>query len=255
MVTNIQFIEAKGARILCIPELYGVDESVYQKFLFRSGYYDEAFVHGTIKGAVYGDNVGNGRLFNIHDFKYCDGPIISGHVHTPGCFNGYYYYCGCPYRWRFGEEEAKGYLVLLHDLNTQYHYMWFNEINSFRYDTIYVDELQSSDPKVIIDWINNVKVTQGIDFIKVKFRVPVSGADKTIITNHYRNSANTFVEFMDIKEEVQAKKEQEMQQTEFGFLADEKLSDLDKFVMYVNQMEKSQFITVDQLKSILEEEV
>lgn len=67
------------------------------------------FMHGTIEGAIYRDMVGQSRLFTIDDFINCRGPIISGHVHTGGCFNSYFYYTGSPLRWKYGEEETKGF--------------------------------------------------------------------------------------------------------------------------------------------------
>jgi DNA repair exonuclease SbcCD nuclease subunit len=255
VVTTIQFEIIKGAKILCIPELYGLEESIYRQHLFGSGWYDSALVHGTFKGAVYGDNVGNGRLFTIEDFINCSGPIISGHVHNAGCFNGYYYYCGCPYRWKFGEEQDKGFIVLLHDLDSGMHYVNFNKIESFRYDTIYIDELTNNDPKAVIDYINDLKYRRGIDFIKVRFRIPVSGASKTIISNYYRNINDTTIEFLDVAEEEKRKMEEKVKNSEYDFILDDKLSDLEKFVMYVNHQEQSQFITVDQLKALLEEEL
>jgi DNA repair exonuclease SbcCD nuclease subunit len=252
VITQIQFEIVKGCRILCIPELYGVDESIYRHYFFESGWYDEAFVHGTFKGAVFGDNVGAGRLLTEEDFIYCTGVAISGHVHKGGCFNGFYYYCGCPYRWKFGEEEDKGFLILAHNLDTRYHYTHFEKIESFRYDTIFLDDLISNDPKVIIDYINNLQQTQGIDFIKVKVRFPVNGSDKTIINNYYRNNPNTFVEFMDISEiEEQKKEEQIKQDEEYSYLLDNSISDLDRFVMYINNSEGYEFITVDKLSELL----
>jgi DNA repair exonuclease SbcCD nuclease subunit len=252
IITQIQFEIVKGCRILCIPELYGIDESIYQKFFNESGWYDQAFIHGTYQGSVYGDNVGAGRLLTEKDFRYCLGVAVSGHVHKGGCFNGFYYYCGCPYRWKFGEEEDKGFLILAHDLDTRYHYMHFEKIESFRYDTIFLDDLISSDPKAIIDYINNLQKTQDIDFIKVKVRFPVNGSDKTIISNYYRNNPNAFVEFMDISEIEEQKKEEQIKQDEqYGYLLDNSISDLDKFVMYINNSEGYQFITVDKLSELL----
>ena len=170
VITNIQFEYIKGARILMIPELNGVEESIYQKFFNHSGWYDAAFVHGTFEGSVYGNlTSGSSRLLTADDFKYCTGVVISGHVHKPGCFQGFYYYCGCPYRWKFGEEEEKGYIILAHDLDTQVHYVDFRPIKSFRYDTIFLDQLVSEDPKIICDYINQRRINEGIDFIKVKF--------------------------------------------------------------------------------------
>jgi DNA repair exonuclease SbcCD nuclease subunit len=252
VITQIQFETVKGCRILCIPELYGLEESVYRHFFFESGWYDQAFVHGTFKGAVYGDNVGAGRLLIPEDFIYCTGVAISGHVHKGGCFNGFYYYCGCPYRWKFGEEEDKGFLILVHDLDTRYHYTDFEKIESFRYDTIFLDDLISADPKAIIDYINTKQKTEGIDFIKVRVRFPVNGSDKTIINNYYRNNPNTFVEFMDISElEEQKREEQAKEDENYNYLLDKSISDLDRFVMYINNSEGYEFITVDKLSELL----
>lgn len=256
IITTIKFEYIKGAKILCIPELYGVDESVYRHFFFESGWYDEVFVHGTYKGSVYGDNVGNGRLLTDRDFIYCKGVAIAGHVHKSGCFNGFFYYCGCPYRWKFGEEEDKGFLLLSHDLDSQIHYVQFEKIESFRYDTIFLDELVSEDPKKIIDYINNLKTQNDIDFIKVKFRVPVLGYNKTIINNYYRNNGTTFVEFLDNEEIAKHKREEEIKQdSQYNYLMDKSISDFERFVRYVNESEGYEFITVDKLSKLLSEEI
>lgn len=255
IVTTLKFEYIKGAKILCIPELYGVDESVYHKFFFESGWYDAAFVHGTFKGAVYGDNVGAGRLLTPEDFIYCKGVAIAGHVHKSGCFNGFFYYCGCPYRWKFGEEEEKGYLLLSHDLDTQIHYVQFEPIKSFRYDTIYLDELVSEDPKKITEYINQLKIEKGIDFIKVRFRVPIPGYNKTIINNYYRNNSSTTIEFLDTKEVEEMKQQEQIKSTEYSYLTDNKLSDFEKFVRYVNDKEGYEFITVQKLEELLREDI
>lgn len=256
IVTEIKFEYIKGAKILCIPELYGVDESIYRKFFFESGWYDEAFVHGTFDGSVYGNNVGAGRLLTSKDFIYCKGVAIAGHVHKPGCFDGFFYYCGCPYRWKFGEEEDKGYLLVTHDLDSHIHYVQFEKIESFRYNTIYLDELVSNDPKQIIDYINRLKYEQNIDFIKVRFRVPVDGPNKTIINNYYRNNNTTFVEFMDSKEIEEQKKEIQIKEDgKYGYLIDKSISDFDRFVRYVNESEGYEFITVDKLSELLSDNI
>ena len=256
IVTNIRFEYIKGAKVLCIPELYSIDESVYRNVFFESGWYDEAFVHGTFKGAVYGDNVGAGRLLTPEDFIYCKGVAISGHVHKSGCFSGFFYYCGCPYRWKFGEEEEKGYLILVHDLDTQIHHVHFEPLISPTYETIYLDELVSEDPKVIIDYINRLKVERNIDYIKVRFRVPVPGYNKTIINNYYRNNGTSYVEFLDSKEVQQMEQKQSISESEqYGYLVDNSISDIERFVRYVNESEGHTFITVEQLTELLSEKI
>ena len=253
VITNIQFEYIKGAKILMVPELNSIDESVYQKFFNQSGWYDAAFVHGTFEGSVYGNlTSGSSRLLTAEDFKYCTGVAISGHVHKAGCFQGFYYYCGCPYRWKFGEAEEKGYIILAHDLDTQVHYVDFRPIKSFRYDTIFLDQLISEDPKAICDYINQRRINDGIDFIKVKFRVPIPGYNKTIINNYYRNNPTTFVEFMDVSEVEKQKQEQAiMNNSQYSYLMDPGISDFERFVMYVNEKEGCEFITVQRLTELL----
>ncbi len=256
VVTTIQFLIVKNCRILCIPELYGVDENIYQQFLHYSGYYDQVLMHGTFEGAVYGNTVGNGRLFTIHDFDMCLGFMIGGHVHKPGCHKGYFYYTGCPYRWKFGEEEDKGFLISIHDLDTQRHYIHFQKVISSSYITISLKDIKYANPKDMIEYINRLKQERGIDYLKIKFEYPIAGADKVIINNYYRNSPTTFVEFLNMQEE--RKKEMEANgivNDELSFLLNPTLSEYEKFIMYVNMKEGCEFITIDKLKSILEEEI
>lgn len=256
IVTNIQYVYTHGATILCIPELHGVDESVYQNYLYQN-YCDQVFGHMTYNGAVFGNNVGTGRLFNIEDFLRCRGPIISGHVHKPGCFDKHFYYCGSPLRYKFGEEEPKGFLIVIMDLDNQRYYTSFEEITSFRYDTIELDDIISNDPKKVIDYINDLKVNQGIDHLKIKFKYIIDGSSKTIISNYYRNRNDIKLEFFDVEEEAAKKLEQEQQEqaTKYSFITDNKLSDYDKFVRYVNIQEGYDFISVDTLKEILMEDI
>lgn len=253
--TGLAIEQVGNARILCIPELYGLDEKEYQHYLHQSGYYDMALMHGTFEGSVYGNNVGQGRLFNIHDFSNCKGFIIAGHVHRPGCFESYFYYCGCPYRYKFGEEESKGFLITIQDLDTNRHYCHFQEIISDTYTTLQLDHVQDKNPQVLIERINATKIEQHIDFLKVKFNFPMDGADKTIIQNYYRTNPCIFVEFMSNMEERIYHEKEASQSTivgdQYSFILDNKISDIEKFVTFVNMKEGKNIISVEKLKDIL----
>lgn len=58
-----------------------------------------------------------------------------------------------PYRWAFGEEEDKGFLILLHNMDTREYYMHFEVITSHRYDTVNLDDMIMEDPKNIIEYV------------------------------------------------------------------------------------------------------
>lgn len=250
---TIKFEEIHNARVLCIPELYNIDESIYQHFFHESGWYDLALIHGTYEGSVYGNNVGQGRLLTKEDFNLCKGLCTSGHIHQPQCFHGYYYYCGSPIKMSFDETGVHGYLISVQDLDTGIHYVEMEEITSFRYEIIYLDELVSNDPKDIIDHINNIKQEQNIDFIKVRFRCDITGSNRTIINNYYRNTNNVNIEFND---SIDSMNEAQLQESisnndKYSYLTDPKLSDFERFVMYVNESEGCQYISVDQLIQLL----
>lgn len=254
IIETMQFIYTHGARILCIPELHGVDENIYQQYLSNI-YYDQVFGHISFTGAI--NNVGTGRLFCIEDFLKCAGPIISGHVHKPGCFDKDFYYCGSPLRYKFGEEEPKGFLIVLMDLDTRRYYVNFEEITSFKYDTIELEDIVSNDPKLVIDYINALKRDRGIDHIKIKFKYVIDGSSKTIITNYYRNKNDVKLEFLDKDDEAVKKLEEEQreQAIKYSFIGNNSMTDQEKFVQYVNINEGYDFISVEKLKEILSESI
>ena len=255
IVDHLQFIYTHGAKILCIPELHGIDEEVYHNIL-NYNVYDQAVGHMTFKGGVYGDIVtGNSRLFSIEDFLRCRGPIIAGHIHTPMCLDRDFYYCGSPIRYRFNEEDSKGFLIVIYNLDTREYYTHFEEIKSFRYDTIELNDIISNDPKVIISYIDNLKTNKNIDYLKIRFRYIMDGANKNIISNYYINRKDIKLEFYNMQEEQIERKNNEKNNTIYGFITNNKLSDEEKFVQYVNTMEGYEFITIDKLKSILENDI
>ena len=257
IVETIKFEIVKGIRVLCIPELYNIDESIYQQYLTYSGIYELCIIHGTFKGSVYGDNVGQSRLFTIEDFRNCSGPIIGGHVHTGGCFNGHFYYCGSTLRYKYGEEEPKGFLVVLQDLETRNYIVQKEIIESFRYDTIYLDDIISSDPKDIIKYINDLKVNNDIDNLRIVFNKEVPSDTMLLLNNYYRNISNIKLQYeCDIKSKILEKNMKEMNNLgDLNFVLDKSLSEYEILTKYINYNKGYEYITTDQLITLLQEEI
>lgn len=254
IVTSLKFEIIKGCRILCIPELYNLDNNVYLHYLYGSGFYDLAVMHGTFKGAVYGDNSGQSRLFTINDFNNCRGPIISGHVHKPNCYNDYFYYCGSPYAWGFDDDHNKGFILLSYNLDTRLHYVDWENIKSFKYKTIHIDDIKNNDPQYMIAYIDRIKQEQGIDFIRIIFG-NINKTERLILSNNYRDNKYVKLQFPETEDQIHAKQrasEQNDEYKQYWFLTDNKLSDEEKFCMYVNLLKNDEtYITVDELKQIL----
>lgn len=254
IVTNIRFEMVKGIRILCIPELYGIDEEYYRDILFNSDFYDMCIMHGTIKGAVYGDNVGQGRLFTMQDFLNCKGPIISGHIHKADTFYNHFYYCGSPYRWRFDDDCFKGFILMSYNSYSRQYYIDYEEIISDNYKTITMDQLINNDPIDTINYIKQLKASEGIDYIKIKFSNPILASNKIAINNSFRTDSTVSLEFFSQEKEIARQAEEKIKEegTKFAFLLDQNLTDEQKFVMWVNYLKQDEkYLTVEELEDIL----
>jgi hypothetical protein len=257
IVESVRFEYVKGAKILCVPELYGMGEAYYNQFLFTEPY-DAAIVHGTIVGSIYGaskEDLDSSKypVFSIDSFANCTGPIISGHVHTPGCFEGYYYYCGSPYRWVFGQEEEKGFLICLHNLETQWHYMHFQPIECLRYDTINMDYYISRDPKELIAHVKQLQAS-GIHNIRLEF-TKYNKELLDLLSSYYRNDGSIKIKAPDQKIEMteEINRQIEEKYTDYQYIFDPELSGHQIITQYINQQKGYQYITTEELIKLLED--
>ena len=75
-----------------------------------------------------------------------------------------------------------------------------------------------------------------------------------IDSNPNNRTPLTKVEFMDI-EELEEHRKQELLETEtkYSYLMDSKISDMERFVRYINESEGNEFITVEKLTELLKE--
>lgn len=262
--TGFEYI--KGGKFLCIPEEYGRDEEYYLNFLYKQGPYDGVFMHGNIYGAIYTQEepeLGSEKAptFKVSDFKFSKGPIIAGHVHVPGCYEKFAYYCGSPYRWQFGEEQPKGFYILLRDLNDGSHYIHFEEIISEKYITIDIDHLLLIDPKEAIQYINDLREKENIHHIRLQFKNELNDTTSTnlqLIKNFYRTNTSVKIHHKQKKKKLEVNKNNVddiiMEKYKgFEYIIDPSLSEYEILTRYINDNKGYEFITVDELIEILKE--
>ena len=255
IVERTGFEIIKGKKVLCIPEEYNMGEIYYNNFLFGNGYYDSVVMHGTIKNSIFGCNtvdLNNTKspVFDLSCFGNCYGPVICGHVHIAKCYENHIYYSGSPLRWQFGEEQTKGFLILLHNLDTQQYYVNLVEIESFRYDTINLENMINFNPDQIIDYINNLRLN-GINFIKIKF--DSYNDNVAFVKKFYKNNYNVVIDATDIgfKETLKENQETNDKLKQYDYIFDNNLSPYDIFTRYVNDNKGYEFITTEELLKIL----
>ena len=257
IVENIQFENIKGLKVLCIPEKYGLPEDAYNNVLFNSGAYDLCFLHGTLKNSFKGTEIAtlksnHAPVFGINSFINCAGPILCGHYHIAGCYEEYMYYNGSALRFRFGEEQPKGFMITLYNPYTRQHYTELVPIQSYIYATINIDHLINEDPKKIIDYIKHEKEINNIDFIRVQFNNP--NENMNVVRSYFRNSGNIKLQELNKKEKQNKQIDAAVLEryNEYSYILDNSIGEYDKFCMYVNQNKGFDFITVNELISLLE---
>lgn len=263
IVRRTRFVETHGVKILCIPEEYGKGAAYYDFFLKEQ--YDMVFMHGTLINSIPGatkENLDSNRepVFSIDSFSGCLGPIYAGHVHVAQCVQGHMYYISSPVRWKFGEEQPKGYMIALYYKSNHWYYNQFMEIDSYLYNTISIEELNTTDPNEIIQKLEDMHI-HGVDYIRLNCRnVPPHTLE--IIRKYYHEMKSPYVKLHNVSRESQNADLIDISQTgdenalsdimnNMGFLLDDKIDALTKFVMYVNVNSGSDIISVDKLKKIL----
>lgn len=262
IIDKTQFIETHGVKILCIPEEYGKGSLYYDRFLKES--YDMVFMHGTLINSIPGataENLDSRRepIFSIDSFSSCLGPIYAGHVHVAQCIQGHMYYISSPIRWKFGEEQPKGYIIAIFDKNTYRYYNQFMPISSFIYRTISIDDLSSNDPNEIIKILDSMH-NSGDDYIRLNCK-GIPATTQAIIRKYYHEMKNPYVklfnkvnaEFNNNLVDITSQQFEMDNSSELSFLLDDKLDELTKFIMYVNYNAGEDTISLNTLKKILSE--
>lgn len=255
IVEQARFEDIKGTRVLCLPEESGKGYEYYENLLFFSGDYDMAVLHGTVKGSVHGadeaDLDKNSPVFDIRCFQRCNGPILCGHIHTPGCYQNHIYYCGSPLRWKFGEEQEKGFMVCVYNPVSHQYYINFEPIQSFRYDTFDLDNMVNEDPKKVIDHILYLK-SQGIDHIRIKFSSSNTTTD--VVKQFFATRPNVVIKIDDsgFKQVVEDNQKISDKYEKYKYVTSDSMTPNQIMVQYVNQEKNEAFITVDEFIEILE---
>ena len=118
---------SEGVHILYVPEEYMENrEEYYSRFLNRFKDYDFIFGHGMFTEVSFQAKkqdsevtMSKAPIFNSKTFiNACRGPIYFGHIHMKTTIKDHIYYPGSFSRWRFGEEDPKGWYLCMYDINT-----------------------------------------------------------------------------------------------------------------------------------------
>jgi DNA repair exonuclease SbcCD nuclease subunit len=97
----------------------------------------------------------------------CKGPIYFGHIHSHVSIKNHIHYSGSFSRFKFGEEEDKGWYLNVYDVTTnRYVHEFVKNKGAQKYTTILVNIVSETDPETLAALIDNALETE--DYIKMK---------------------------------------------------------------------------------------
>ena len=151
----------------------------YYKEIFDKpdGYFDMMFLHGTIEPCKFiqqnSENINtNAPIFRLKDlYRVCKGTIQAGHIHTPMTFQNKFFYVGSALRTCHGEEEDKGFNIVVYCQNEGL-YRVDKIINdyTFNFKILEISNLfiETNDVDHIVDYVETFIEKHNVDRLSLK---------------------------------------------------------------------------------------
>ena len=112
-------------KVLYLPEEYIKDMDEYYKEYFNDEY-NLILGHGMFEETAFNNfnsevTMESSPVFNSKELsKICKGPIIFGHIHNGYSIKDKIFYTGSFSRWCQGEEDPKGFIINIMDMNSNF---------------------------------------------------------------------------------------------------------------------------------------
>ena len=135
------------------------------------------------------------------------------------------------------------------------HYAYKQRIESFRYETINLDELISADAQSIISYIDKIKNEKGIDYIRIDFTLDMDKDKKVLLDAYYKNNNQVKFKYSFTKQqkEIEDRLTEMEDFAQFSYIFDKSLSEYDILARYINEDKGYVFVTADEIKKFVEE--
>lgn len=189
-------------KVLYIPEehIYSKEE-YYKDYLTKPKYYDYIFGHGIIRevmqeAALSNDLSSSSRkkvpVFSSGELSYaCRGQVYFGHYHIHTELGNDVFYVGSFDRWKFGEEEDKGFYEIEKD-DDIFKETFIVNSSTKTYKTVKfgIDNAIYNDDKKLINKLDQIDslVNDGVfNHIRFEFDIPSNKENPEFIMNYIKN--------------------------------------------------------------------
>lgn len=244
-------------KVLYLPEEHIIDKDEYYKEFFNEdGKYDYVFGHGIIREAMkeaatqLENKTGKRKkvpVFSTAELRrICRGQVFFGHYHI-NCDLNDVYYVGSFSRWKFGEEEAKGFYKLTCNINKGEYEATFIENTEaeiyrtirYGYENKVFDSIDNLDKSLsVTDKMIDNKI---LDHVRFEFNIPKDNENPEFFIN-YINERYKFNEAVKVEithgyiEEKRKKQKEEIEEenNNYSFIFDKSMSLEDKTSYFIN---------------------
>ena len=179
-IPNLFFIKKKevltldNLKILCLPEEYPKNPTEYYKDIFNDKY-DYVFGHGDIEGALLHSGADNtllkGFKFNKKALSELGKFVVFGHFHKHQFLLPNLLYTGSLGRFKFGEEEDKGFIEIKNIFNDKAE-IQFHISPTISMNTLVISEQENID----------ALLEKYSDLDEIKIKIPkVEGIKKELL--------------------------------------------------------------------------
>lgn len=243
-------------KVLYIPEEYIHNKKeYYSEFFTKKKEYNYVFGHGIIQEVM--TNACRNRTTSSNRVKVptfttaelsdiCKGEVYFGHYHIHSVIASNIHYVGSFSRWKFGEEEDKGfYLVSYDDLEDIYTNHFIRNTFAARYNELIYDEdsdIYSNDDLVLktLSQIDESIQNGQRDKVKIKFILPKFYNAREFfidfIKGRYDNNPNIKFEISEVKNNItrdEVKKKIKEMDEKFNIIFDKSISLEEKIKYYI----------------------
>lgn len=262
-------------KVLYIPEeyLFNKDE-YYNEYLSKKDYYDYVFGHGVIREvmkdvvvSMENKSTENSKrqkvpVFSSAELSYCcKGQVFFGHYHINQNIQDKVFYVGSFSRWKFGEEQEKGFYKITKKKDEYNAYFIENTMApkfvtiGYGYDSDVFKNTENMD--AALSHIDKLVKDKVFDNVRVEFNIPsdIENPESTInyIKNRYKFNDKFKVHivhgYIDDKKEQQNEKLKE-EFKKYSFIDDKSLSLGDKVARFI-RLEYSKEVPLDDIEDIL----
>lgn len=254
----------EGIHILYVPEEYMVNQDeVYSHYLNRDKDYDFIFGHGMFKEVTFVARnqesevtMSKAPVFDSKQFiNACKGPIYFGHIHIRNSIKEHIHYPGSFSRWRFGEEDDKGWYLNIYNIKThRYKHEFIKNTKAEKYVTISALVVPNLKPEDLTAAVNTV--LHDAEHVKLKLIIKDDvdcAYTVSYLNNMYQNHPDVKLE---VKNEFEFKREAQIDKVvneameKYGFLTDESFTHEEKIQKFI-KMKRGKDVPLDVINDIL----